>query len=187
MNARGQASIEFVLVLLFMLVMLLSIVFPLGQTMQNALTDVRTVGSLSAGLTKIDHTISLFTSISGNNRQVLDLYLPPDTNWLCDPVGNKISVTFMLNNPVYNLDGTVPSMCKDPSDQTANPGLQHMICTKTIDVAPYDLSCQGDKTKNFGLEVSSSGFAQRFAVGTIYSTPPPTFAPIFEVDFNATA
>lgn len=181
MNNHGQASIEFVLVLLFMLVMVLSIVIPLGQSMQEALDDVRTVGSLSAGVSKIDHTTSLFLSIPGDNSQVLDLYLPPDTNWLCDPSSNEISVTFALNSPVYNTDGSVPSTCKDPNDP-ANPGLLLMTCTKVVAInSPHVLSCQ-QSASNFGLEVGSSGFTQRFILSTEYDSILKQYA----VNFDAT-
>ncbi len=183
MNTKGQASIEFVLVLMFMLVMVLSIVIPLGQKMQNALDDVRTVGSLSAGLTKIENTKSLFLSIPGDNSQLLDIYLPPDTNWLCNPAANEISVTFALNSPVYNNDGSVPDGCKDPND-IAYPGLLLMTCTKFVEIAsPHILSCQ-KSSEDFGLEVGSSGFTQRFVLATTYDSVSDPKK--FTVNFDAT-
>lgn len=179
MSTRGQASIEFVLILLFMLVMTLSIVMPLGQKMQNALDDVQRVGSLSASTSKINQTISLFTSIPGDNRQVLDLYLSPDTNWLCDPVTKKITVTFALNSSVYNSDGFIPSTCKDPLVDTS---VSKMTCVKTIDLSSHTLSCQASTTQDFGLEVGTAGFSQRFAVATEYDSTSKTYT----VNFDAT-
>lgn len=176
MDNSGQASIEFILVLLFMLVMVISIVIPLGQTMQNALQDVSTVGSLSSGSSKIQQSISLLTSIPGDSRQVMDIYLPRDTNWLCDPAKNEITITFALNSKVFDLNGSVPANCTDSVTSK-------MTCVKRIVVSPHDLSCQGQAVANFGLEVSGAGFSQRFAIGSKYQSTTSTFS----VDFNATA
>jgi uncharacterized protein (UPF0333 family) len=179
-SSRGQASLEFVLVLIFMLVIMSAVIVPLGQRSQNALEDVSKAGFARSGLSHIEYTISNMLLVPGDSRQIIDIYLPEGTIFSCDPVLNDVNITFPLNRDVFEITGAVPSECVDNIAPNTPP---EMVCSKTFDFPSYaDLHCQGDPNNGYDVSTGQNGFTQRFNIRSYY-VPGPIIS--YEVDFNA--
>lgn len=178
-SSRGQASLEFTLVLIFMMVIMAAIIVPLGQRSQNALEDVSSASFARAGLSHIDYTISNMTTIPGGSRQIIDVYLAKGMVFSCDPVANRVSLVFPLHSDVFDASGNVPSGCVD----NLPPAVPTMQCTKEfVFPSTSDLHCQGDPSASFSVETGSAGFSQRFNIRSYYKTGAGS---LYIIDFNA--
>lgn len=169
----GQASIEFILVLIFMLIVVTGIILPLGQRLQMALDDVSKIGSVSTGLKRLSGNFDAALATNGDSKQFLDFFLPKGTSLTCDPVAKTVSVDVPIHTPVYNLDGTEISECQPYNTPPADPA---MICTKTYAVpTSVTFKCQGSLQNSFALEAGAAGFSQRLRVTANYGGSPPTY------------
>jgi len=178
--SRGQASLEFVLVLIFMLVIMSAIIVPLGQRSQNALDDVSKAGFASSGLSHVEYTISNMLLVPGGSRQIIDVFLPVGATFSCDPVANLVNITFPLNRDVFDITGTAPPECVDNVSPNIPP---EMVCTKAFVFPAYaNLHCQGDPSSGYMIETGQNGFTQRFNIHSYYISGSSTS---YVVDFNA--
>lgn len=176
-SLRGQASLEFILVLVFMLVIMAAIIVPLGQRSQYALEDVSKAGFVSSAISRIDNTITSMTIIPGSSRQLVDIYLPKGVSFVCNPAGtdNNVGIIFPLNSPVFDSTGNVPPDCVDNSPSP-------MLCTKYFVFPSYvDLHCQGDSAQGYRVDTGQVGFSQQFRITGRQTTPPLSYI----IDFNA--
>ncbi len=180
-GSRGQASLEFILVLIFMLVIMAAVVVPLGQRVQFAMDDVSKVGFADAGLKVIASSISNMTIIPGDSRQIVDIYLPKGSTFFCNNNGKNVGITFPLNSDVFDATGQAPADCvENPSD----PAIA-MLCSKDFVFPSFvELRCQGDAAPDasFTLDVGQSGFTQTFRMAGRYFSS-GNFRYI--IDFNA--
>jgi hypothetical protein len=176
--SRGQASLEFILVLIFMLVIMAAVVVPLGQRAQFALEDVSKTGFVSSALHRAEFTISTMTSIPGGSRQNIDFFLPRGTSFVCNPVDNNVGIIFPLNTDVFDSTGSVPVNCTDfPS-----PAFPSMSCTKYVVFPPSaDLHCQGETDTSYLIDAGQNGFTQTFTIRGYYSA---SGSPPYIIDFN---
>ncbi len=180
MNHSGQASMEFVLVLVFMLVIVAAIVLPLGQTLQYALEDVSVTGHISSGINRIESSVSTMTIIPGNSRQDLDFFLPGNTRVLCNSVDNNVGFYFELKTSVFDASGAVPAGCTE----NGIGSVPAMSCVKYYVFPPSaDLRCQGSATDEFVLESGQTGFSQNFRLGSKYAPGIPN-VPSYTIDLN---
>lgn len=182
-SSRGQASLEFILVLIFMLVIIVAVIVPLGQRIQFAMDDVSKVSFSDAGLNLIQSTLNNLLLSPGTSRQFVDVYLPKGSFLACDNALGSVSITFPLHTDVFDATGAIPADCVD----NTNPLLPDvaMFCSKSVSFpASAELRCQGDALPagSFLLETGQSGFSQRFRMFSRYS---PGATPPYVVDFNA--
>lgn len=177
-NSRGQASIEFILVLIFMLVVVSGVIVPLGQRLQFALEDVSRAGNVSAAHSHIEADMAALLSTPSDGLLIRDLYLPKGASLNCKPTEGSIDLTFSLNRSVFRLDGSVPPSCtQNPSGSAIA-----MFCTLRLAVpADATLECQGSPTDSFTVDTGAAGFTQRFSVGSTYTSGNPG---TFVIDFS---
>lgn len=177
-SSRGQASLEFILVLIFMLVIMAAVVVPLGQRAQFALEDVSKTGFASSALHRAEFTLSTIASIPGGSRQNIDFFLPRGTSFVCNPVDDEVGIIFPLNTDVFDSTGSVPLNCTDfPS-----PSIPSMSCTKYVVLPPsVDLHCQGDIDSNYYIDAGQNGFTQTFTIRGYYTA---SGSPPYIIDFN---
>lgn len=180
---KGQASLEFILVLIFMLVIVSAVVVPLGQRAQFAMDDVSKAGFADAGLKLISVVVENITLAPGNSRQVVDIYLPPGSFFNCTNVSGTLEILFPLNSDVYDATGNVPVNCdEDPDPLLTNAT---MLCSKSY-VFPLSttLRCQGDSQPSgtFSIQTGQVGFSQHFKIESKYDSA--SFPP-YVIDFNA--
>lgn len=182
-SSRGQASLEFILVLIFMLVIIVAVIVPLGQRIQFAMEDVSKVSFSDAGLNLIQSTLNNLLLSPGTSRQFVDVYLPKGSSLACDNLTGSINITFPLNTDVFDATGSIPLDCSDNTDPF-KPTVA-MFCSKSVSFpASAELRCQGDalSTGGFLLETGQAGFSQRFRMFARYF---PGGTPLYVVDFNA--
>jgi len=179
-RSRGQASLEFILVLIFMLVIVGAVIVPMGQRAQSALQDVSTAGFADAGLSRLDTVFRAISSTPGPVRQTPEIFIPAGVGLLCDRSSRQVSIIFPLRRSVFDATGNVPSSCIETSSL-----ITPMSCTKSLTLPAYvDLRCQGsaDPSASFLLESGQRGFTQRFRVVARYFPSAPFR---YVVDFNA--
>lgn len=165
MHSRGQASIEFIFVLVFMFVIIVGVILPLSQTFQSSLDDVGRAGSLSGGVKQVEYSLRLLTNTHAPGKQVVGIFIPRDSNFSCDPVADELSMTLPLALPVFNTDGSVPSSCTLLSDSSAYA----MVCEKQVAVpSSVDLRCGASTTLPFLIETGGAGFTQSFTFESTY-------------------
>ncbi len=164
MNARGQASIEFVLVLVFMLAIIASVILPLGEKARFAMEDVSQVGSVSPGLQQFQSTLTRILSADSNAVQHISIYFPPASTYLCRPGTNPVSppagiqFTFSFHSKIFTAAGDIPPGCVD--------ALEGMSCAKFIPIPDgIVFRCQGLPSTLQTIEAGESGFLQSFAMG----------------------
>lgn len=176
MHSRGQASIEFIFVLVFMFVLLVGVILPLGQTFQSSLDDVGRAGSLSSSVKQIEYTFRLLTSTHADGQQSIGVFIPRDSNFSCNPQTDTITMSLPLALDVFKTDGGVPSSCVELSDSSEYA----MVCTKNIPLPPsVDITCAGDNTLPFVIETGGLGFTQTFTLESSFTASP---VPSYTVD-----
>lgn len=172
MHSRGQASIEFIFVLVFMFVLLVGVILPLGQTFQSSLDDVGRAGALSSSVKQLEYSFALLASTQASGKQVVGVFIPRDSNVTCNPTTNVLQFSLPLALPVFNTDGTTPSSCVDLGDDSE----YSMVCTKTVALpSTIDLTCEGEAALPFTLETGGLGFTQSVTLDSVYTatgTPP---------------
>lgn len=179
MRARGQASIEFVLVLIFMLVIVSAVVLPLGQRMQYAMEDVSSAGFISRGLDRVVSTTNLMSAVPGGTRLTIEVYFPSNTTFVCNPLDNNVGFIFPLHTDVFDAGGQPPVEC----DETFSTPEYGMRCSKYFVFPPtIDLHCQGNALTGYAVDSGEFGYAQSFIMRSKFvagNSPPYT------LDFNA--
>lgn len=165
MSSRGQASIEFIFVLVFMFVIIVGVILPLSQTFQSSMDDVGRAGSLSGSVKQVEYSLRLLTNTHASGKQSVGVFIPRDSNFSCDPVADELMMSLPLALPVFNTDGTVPSTCTlitDPTDYA-------MVCEKLIVIPDsVDLRCGASTSIPFVLETGGAGFTQTFTFESTY-------------------
>ncbi len=180
---KGQASLEFILVLIFMLVIMGSVVAPLGQRAQFALDDVSKAGFADAGLKVIRSVVGNMTLVPGNSRQLVDVYLPPGSFFACSNKDNNVGIIFPLNSDVFDATGNAPVNCVENPDPLLTSSA--MLCSKSFIFPPSaTLRCQGDPLLlgSFVIQTGQVGFSQHFKLESRYDS---SSSPAYIIDFNA--
>lgn len=181
LGTRGQASFEFILVLLFVLTILMVLILPMGQSTQRAMEDVFRASTLSRNMSQLESALERAQLQGSDSLQPLEWYLPRDSNVLChfatSPSDvNRISFTVLFSKKVFQASGiNIPGCVDDPNALT-------MPCTRSIILPPQlALQCQQSATTDFFLNAEEKGFNQPFA---LRYTPPAPPATVATVDFS---
>jgi uncharacterized protein (UPF0333 family) len=181
MDARGQASFEFILVLMFVLTIVIVLIVPLGQTTQQAMEDVFRASTVASNLRSVDNAISLARIQGAASQQTFSLYLPKDSNVDChistganDPAQVRFAIQF--SKKVFDAGGSVPAGCIDLGAASTQ-----MTCTKSVRIpSNFIFTCQG-AAQDYSINAADRGYAQPFRLNYIPSTVAP-FIPT--IDFS---
>ena len=164
MHSRGQASIEFVLVLVFMLAIIVSVILPLGEKARFAMEDVAQIGSVSPGLQQFQAGMGRMLSADSNAVQRISIYLPKGSVYTCQPGTNPsspssgIQFTLSFHSKIFTPAGDIPPGCAD--------ALDGMSCVKSISIpSGIIFRCQGLPSTPQTIEAGESGFLQPFVMG----------------------
>jgi hypothetical protein len=165
MDFKGQASIEFIFVLVFMFVLLVGVILPLGQTFRSSLDDVGRAGSLSSSVKQVEYSLRLLTNTQASGQQEVSVFIPRNSNFTCDPGTDELSMSLPLALPVFTTEGIVPASCVELD---ADP-VYAMICEKAILVPDdVDLRCGSSTSLPFVLETGGAGFTQTLILESTY-------------------
>jgi len=80
---RGQASIEFIFLVLIVIVYLTTVVIPLSKEAQDSISDVDSVARANNETQKIANTINDVFLLGEGSKQTLAVFLPEDTIIYC--------------------------------------------------------------------------------------------------------
>lgn len=135
---RGQATVEFVLVLLIAVAYVGAIIQPNADYASNSMQDVANLGKLSVSAQKISNAVQYVSVSGGGTKQTIEVVVPQGANILCDTDGlEDDSLVFS-----YTLkSGKGIAACEGDID---DPQISE-ICTRRITVGP-NFSCETPTT-----------------------------------------
>jgi len=125
---KGQASIEFMFLILISIVYLTTAVVPMARNAQGLAYDTENVSRVNSEAQKIVNAITNISMQSTGSRETLLIFVPADSNISCFPT--RISFTTTLKEKPY------PGQC------SASTG----VCTKDFTLpssAQMDCKIQG--------------------------------------------
>ncbi len=92
-NRKGQASIEFMLLLIVMLLYIQLIIMPSIDISSKSANDIMRLGEARFAAEKLANTIDYVASSSGESKQTIKLFVPEDATIICNfnnPEGKSI-------------------------------------------------------------------------------------------------
>ncbi len=122
----GQATVEFILILLVSVSYIVAIIQPNADAASNSIEDVAAIGKISVSAQKISNAVQ-YVSVSGaGTRQAIQIVVPPAGIISCEPQTDSTSIKF-----TYTLkSGRGIAACEGDGDgASAN-------CTRSIAVGP---------------------------------------------------
>ncbi|HZX19473.1 MAG TPA: hypothetical protein VFF13_00490 [archaeon] len=119
---KGQASVEFLLILLLSILYISTAIIPGADAAGNAAEDTAGIAKLVGSAEKLSGTIQ-YVSLSGEGtRQTIEIVVPENSTFTCTPIAapNSITISYTAKRTI-----NAPGKCT-----TDNPS----VCTKTINV-----------------------------------------------------
>ncbi|MCR4335728.1 MAG: hypothetical protein NUV57_04280 [archaeon] len=134
-NVKGQASIEFLFVMLIAIVFIVAIVQPSADLASNSTKDVANLTQLKISAEKLASTIE-FVSLSGTGtRQTITITVPKESTLKCDPASNSTKII---------TEYTALSHAQQPIIGVNGCDKDTGICTNTI-ILQSQIMCEGNK------------------------------------------
>ncbi len=154
---RGQASIEFLLILVVSLLYIVAVIQPNADIASNAMNDTANLAKLRASADKLVNAVQ-YVSISGaGTRQTIEIVIPPQSKIYCNttnPTQQKIGFSYLVVPPEAGLEqisARVPEECKNNADDdTALDPDADKKCTKELN-AGTSFSCSPSEV-NTGVQ-----------------------------------
>lgn len=135
-NARGQISIEFMLLLVFMLVYLTASILPSIELGGQSAQEVESLGQARIAAEKIAGTLNRLQDQTTGARETITLFIPLDANILCNTAQKKVGFA-------YELQGSNVTACENDDDNPPNP----RTCTKWFEIrmpSTHTLTCHNN-------------------------------------------
>jgi hypothetical protein len=130
-NQSGQIALEFMLLLVFILMFVSAVVLPNVEFAGNATQEIERMGQARIAAEKIASVVERLEHQSVEAKQTVIVFVPKDTNLLCDQENRKIGFE-------AGLQSGPASSCENDSDRV-QPG-SNFICTKWFETHA-DLTC----------------------------------------------
>jgi len=141
MKTKGQASIEFMFLILISIVYITTVVVPMAKNAQGLVYDTENISRTNSEAQKIVNAITNISMQSAGSRETVTVFIPADSNITCS--SSKISFATTLS---IKERATIPSQC-DPITFTCSkefmlpssaqidckiPGINGPVATKII-------------------------------------------------------
>lgn len=108
MNQKGQAAIEFIMLILIVLIYLLTITRPLVNDAKSLTNDVQIIVRADAEIKRIANSITEVSMLGKGTKKTILLFVPSNTTISCNEIKNSISfdlnVEKAINPPVGDCD-----------------------------------------------------------------------------------
>lgn len=151
MNQNGQISLEFMLLLVFILVYITSSVVPSVELAAISTQEIQGLGQARISAEKIANAVNRLQAQSSGAKQSIIVLVPKDANILCETSpDNTIGFSF-------GLQGLAATACENDDD--TDP----IVCTKKFVVNAPAFSCasnfplQGPQSATIVITKNSSG------------------------------
>lgn len=161
---KGQATIEFLLILLLAVGYIMAVVQPNADYASNSIADVASIGKLSVSAQKLSNAVQ-YVSLSGKGtRQTVEIVVPADGKLECDTGSSPDSVKFS-----YTLkSGRGIAACEGDID------VDGKMCTRLISVGT-DFTCDflpvtSPLTTSAGPGIYSTAIEKDSGTGAVEAT-----------------
>ncbi|MBI4043220.1 MAG: hypothetical protein HY393_00245 [Candidatus Diapherotrites archaeon] len=155
LNAKGQISLEFILIVVIILIYVQTVILPVSSTALNAADDVTRLSQARKAAQDLTGTINYIGAVPGTSAQTITIFIPKNTAIHCyaNPL-QKIGFEVNLNTPAFacpdalgtpgthcDKNFTIPSNtyleCAVPSIYAGGNGFaQHLKIEKKYDPQP---------------------------------------------------
>ncbi|MBU0636561.1 hypothetical protein KKE06_06050 [Candidatus Micrarchaeota archaeon] len=136
-NQKGQISIEFMLLLVFLLLYLSSSILPSVYLAAASTQEVESIGQARIAAQKIVSTVNRLQDQTSGAKQTITIFVPKDANILCNSApDNEIGFSYQLQGTTH----TPATACENDDDNPADSSK----CTKIITVNTTTLGCEKD-------------------------------------------
>lgn len=145
---KGQAVIEFILLILIIVVYLVSVTMPMVENTQKVILDTENLTRANNECQKISNSIKEISSFGNESKQTLILFIPDNTTIDCN---NTTGITFFtqlaqtpfpgeckegLCSKTFNVNTTINCITKNIS----GPQKVSVIIQKTNGIIDFSLS-----------------------------------------------
>lgn len=105
---KGQASIEFMLLIVLILLYIQTIIQPMIVEGTNSLDDTMRVGRSRFAAEKLANTINYVNSLGGEAKSTVSIFIPDRSRIYCDDTENEIYFISSIDSKIAQcgLDGT---------------------------------------------------------------------------------
>ncbi|HLD58833.1 MAG TPA: hypothetical protein VI977_04305 [archaeon] len=175
-NSRGQVSIEFIFLLLFIIIYITAVVMPMVNFSNNSAEEISRLGNAKIAAQKIAGTIDSVGLSPNSAKSTISVFLPEKSAITCESGSIDYSAE-MLNTWNPNDPASCPAGATNCCATTINPvTLQETLeCRGRIAVQATDFSCStnpngaflGGGTERSLANVSISKTAGAISVGIV--------------------
>jgi hypothetical protein len=131
MNKRGQASIEFMFLILISIVYLTTAVMPMAKNVQGIAYDTENISRANGETQKIVNAITNISMQSTGSKETLMVFIPENTVIFCAPT--KISFTATLKEKPFPAQCNSLGVCVK---EFTLPSTTQMNCTQAQVAGP---------------------------------------------------
>lgn len=125
MNSKGQAAIEFIMLILIVIIYLLTITRPLVDNAKSLTEDVQLIVRADAESKRIVNSVTEVSMLGQGTKKTLLLFIPYNAVIECDETKNAIIFDLNFQMPII---GSVGSDCTAPDKSVCCEGSE---CRKT--------------------------------------------------------
>ncbi|MDD3159399.1 MAG: hypothetical protein PHQ98_00350 [Candidatus ainarchaeum sp.] len=153
LNKKGQASLEFILIMFVVLLFIYSVTFPNSVKARSAVTDISQISTMDNEMLKLVNSINRVSLLSTGSAEKINLAIPNDTNFICFIVGNQ---------SVSDIIGFSSKINQDVSfngSKTINPNSKLVLCPNNVCDKNYVANVYSD------LILDCSGLAENVKSG----------------------
>lgn len=96
-NKRGQTSIEFILLILFVLVYISSVTNPMVATANNSAEEVSSLGNAKIASQKIANAID-YVALAPNAKKTINVFVPENSKIIINMANNSVDFNADMDN-----------------------------------------------------------------------------------------
>ena len=111
-NRKGQASIEFMLLLIIMLMYVQLIIVPSIDVAAASSEDVVRLGEARFAAEKLANTVNYVSASTGESKQTIKLFVPRETTIECNDTDNTIDFSVNMSMETGGIIGCSGTLCE---------------------------------------------------------------------------
>ena len=147
---KGQAAVEFLLIILIGVLYITTIIIPNVENAEDRIIDVSNFAKLTVSAEKLSKSIQYISLAGDGSKQTIQMIVPSDSTFDCANLpgaGNTvINISYDTQTNSFYEGGISPTnKCFIDDKGTTGPGAEDddtIVCKKTLDPG-VDFSCSG--------------------------------------------
>ena len=153
---KGQASIEFLLVIVIALLFILAVIEPAATRATSSINDVSNLAKITTSVDKLANSVQYAANSAAGTKQTVKIIIPPGAAILCEGISPPYGVKGQ-----YTLTsaGTAPvTACETDGDGDAAKCTKKVLTYTRFSCVPLDqLANAGDAAQVFRATVTQTG------------------------------